>query len=652
MPDTGPRDPDAGFICTEVGEQACEGTTHVTCVMAGEFLSSEREDCAAMGQICVRDLWCVLCRPGEVGCQDNNAVVCNEDGSAWELVEECDISMGFACRDGACVNLCDQALAEQSYMGCEFYAADLDNAAIAVGRDAASQQYAVVVSNPGREETLVTIERNDAPFGMPPVVTEVTSAVILPGDLEIFELPRREVDGSTPGGLNDGTHSNISSQAYRVRSVLPIIAYQFNPLSNFGVFSNDASLLLPTSAIGREYTVVGWPQTIADEPSRNPDYDFDVSGPGEDLRAFLTIVGTQPGTHVTLTLGYMGPRIAQVIGGGGIPDMDDFETFEIDIGPFDVLNFETKGLNADFTGSRISASQPVTVFVGSEASDVPRFETYATRQCCADHLEEQLFPDQVAGQTFFIARQYPRTVALNDAFIDPTTDSVGEVNEPEWVRVVAVTDNVQLHTTLPPPDDYPPVLNRGEHMLFRADRNFFLEVVDPDTRIHVLQAQASQEAVGIPPDYPGGDPAIMAVPPVEQYRDNYVILTPNLYGFDMITIIAPRVDSNGREVVVVLDDQPLMERRTPLGEPACVIQAADGIERREGDPPPDWLVYQCQISFPDVIGLPRPRVEDGEQDDGVHTIVSSEPVGVLVFGFDSFVSYGYVAGLNLDPLPM
>ncbi|NIS31039.1 MAG: hypothetical protein GWN07_12010, partial [Actinobacteria bacterium] len=55
------------------------------------------------------------------------------------------------------------------------------------------------------------------------------------------------------------------------------------------------------------------------------------------------------------------------------------------------------GLNADFTGTLVEADRNVTLFVGSEASDVPRFDTYATRQCCADHLEEQLWPDQTHG---------------------------------------------------------------------------------------------------------------------------------------------------------------------------------------------------------------------------------------------------------------
>ena len=69
-----------------------------------------------------------------------------------------------------------------------------------------------------------------------------------------------------------------------------------------------------------------------------------------------------------------------------------------------------------------------------------------------------------------------------------------------------------------------------------------------------------------------------------------------------------------------------------------------------GDPPPEWTVYRCQFSFPDVIGLPNVRVLEGIQDDGYHTLVASDPVGITVYGFDAFVSYAYAGGLNLQEI--
>jgi hypothetical protein len=658
---------DAGdFFCATESSQACIQNVHWFCERpeGSEFVRSANQDCAAMEQVCVSELWCVTCRPDSLGCDGNTVIQCESDGSAWNPGEECDVDAGFACRDGRCVNLCEEALAERSYVGCEFYSVDLDNAAIGLGRDASSQQYAVVVSNPGGVETEVYVEVNDAPFGEPESIREILRVSVPPGDLEILELPRREVDGSssnamclptdrtcpgaetcvcsrgdaeppcfcrvsaTSSGMNDGTHTAVSSQAFRISSQLPIIAYQFNPLDNVSVFSNDASLLLPTSAIGRRYTVVGWPQTIAND-SLNPENDFDSSRDDEDLRATLTIVGTQRETNVVVTLG---DRIVKVVGAGPIPILGARGTFNLVINPYDVINLETEGLNADFTGTVVDADRDVTVFIGSEASDVPRFDTYATRQCCADHLEEQLWPDQSHGSRFMIARQPRRSVSLNRAFLNPLTDSVAEPNEPEWVRVLATSPGTtMLNTTLPFPDDRVSI-GEGESIIFRADQDFILEA---DRPVAVLQALPSQEAVGIPPEYPGGDPAIVFVPPVEQYRQDYVFLTPDLYAFDYVTITGPA------DARILLDGAPL----DPL---VCETSAADGIMRRMGDPPPTEVIHRCQFSFPDVIGLPNVRVEDGIQNDGVHTIVADQPVGIVVYGFDAFVSYAYAGGLNLD----
>ena len=41
-------------------------------------------------------------------------------------------------------------------------------------------------------------------------------------------------------------------------------------------------------------------------------------------------------------------------------------------------------------------------------------------------------------------------------------------------------------------------------------------------------------------------------------------------------------------------------------------------------------------------------MEDGDQNDGYHTLRSTEDVGMVVYGFDAFVSYAYAGGLNLE----
>ncbi|MEM9069069.1 MAG: IgGFc-binding protein [Myxococcota bacterium] len=678
---------DGGFVCFTPESRACLGEVWNTCEQDGEFLRATPLDCASMDMQCVMGIGCSVCRPDTQFCRDGNVVRCNSAGDGFDLIDECDLAEGNVCRDGSCQNLCDIAIADKSYQGCEFYAADLDNAAIGAGRDASAQQYAIVVSNPSPLTTDVWIEINNAAYGEDAQVEEVTRVSLPPGDLEVFALPRREVDGSSsnqlctpssdcPGtetcvcggggppcfcrvssdasGLNDGTHTALSSQAYRVRSQFPIIAYQFNPLDNVGVFSNDASLLIPTSAISTTYTVVGWPQTIADadcDPAMPScrDIDFNPAEDDEDLRAFLTILGGPQRAVVDLTLG---TRVVKVLGNEeqGIPAvLGAGAELSIELGPFDVLNLETDGLNGDFTGTRVEASMPVGVFVGSEASDAPRFDTYATRQCCADHLEEQLFGDEVLGTNFMIARMPRRTTSLNAAFVNPLVDSVAEVNEPEWVRVVAVANGqTTVTTTLPPPEDRI-VLEQFESIILRASQDFLMNSLDGKP-VAVLQTLPSQQAVGIPNIYPGGDPAIVAIPPTEQYRRDYVFLTPDQYAFDYVVITA------NADTEITLDGRELDPLR-------CETAPADGIERMVGDPPPEQVIHRCQLSFPDIGRLLCDRetdpdcedgtdnIEDGEQNDGVHTVVANDPVGIVVYGFDAFVSYAYAAGLNLKPIP-
>jgi len=654
LPELAERAPDAGkkrFACVDETSHGCDGDVHVHCEVNGEFIEAVEVDCAAKGEICDPERICIACRAGDRRCRDctgkdfscdgNVVEQCDDDGSGYSEVETCGgPDRPEICYVGECVNACKLAQTQSSYAGCEFYAADLDNAALDDISNASAQQFAVVVANPQRVEVKVRVEQNDAPYGQTVSRSVVDEKRVAPGDLEVFKLPRREVDGSSENGINDGTNTAVSSNAYRVVSDYPISAYQFNPLENVEVFSNDASLLLPVSALGATYTVVAWPQTIGD--SKNPDEDFDNTSSMEDLRSFLTIIGTQEKTRLKVELGR---KVNEIVRAEHIEARRAGDMIDIEIGPFDVVNLETAALNADFTGTRIDADAPVAVFVGSEASDVPMFDAYPKRQCCADHLEEQLLPDKSASNQYVIGRMPPRTRALNNAALPGAPLGVAEMDEPEWIRVVSISDDpTHLRTTLDAPDDDVELPPRGEAIL-RADRDF---VLDSDRPVHVLEAIASQGVTGIPKQFPGGDPSIIAVPPVSQYRKDYIFLTPDKYAFDFVTLIAPV------GATIELDGAPLPStcESTPMNQ---ALHSASG----EGT---EWLVHRCQLSFPEVTngttvgglmggGAPTPvEIFPGEQNDGAHTIVSDQEIAILVYGFDRYVSYAYVGGLNLTTL--
>ncbi|MEM1415791.1 MAG: IgGFc-binding protein [Myxococcota bacterium] len=762
--DGGPGGGDAGtdFICVEETDTACstDGTIAFTCERSGEFLSRVATNCRdeLPGGLCIDGVGCALCDPGDPEtsrppertcctealaaagfCERGERVLeCGTDGGSFVEIEECDVEAGFACEDAVCVSLCERAIMNRSYEGCEFFAVDLDNAApLGSTLDASFQQYAVVLSNPSPLTATVTVEVNDAAPGEPAQLRVIETRRVPPGAVEEVPLDRREIDGSSsrqrcvvgsggcprseecvalgsglPGsagecrlasdlngcsfvgqrgraldpvtslftecrfgqecvdvdddpseqdlrcvatGRNDGTGSALTSQAYRLTSNIPIIAYQFNPFTNASVFSNDASLLLPTSAIGSEYTVVGWPQTIADAdclPGDTfcEDTDFLSGRKDEDLRSTLTVVGTRDGTMVDVTLGNLASQVL------GLPDigrpvLTRGDTVSVTLDAFDVLNLETDLLNSDFTGTRVSATAPVSVFSGSEASDAPRFNRYPQRQCCADHLEEQLFSNETLGREFFVARMPPRTVALNEAFTNPEVVSVPEVNEVEYVRVVAVSSGeTRVSTTLFGTTEQEFTLFQGENRILAVERDFQMEASEP---IAVLQVLPSQEAVGISSELngtrlPGGDPAILALPPVQQFRQEYVFLTPRLYAFDFVVI------TGDADAEILLDGVDVKD--PSLG---CEIANADGVIRMMGEAPDEELIFRCQLSFPDVEASCTggdeecdASVMDGRQQDGVHTVTTNDidGVGVVVYGFDAFVSYAYAAGLDLEAL--
>lgn len=612
-PGTGPELPPLldGQVCHPGTTNGCvPGNAYQILRCSNDGTGHIPVNCSGPGgeqSICLADA-CTECIPNSSRCKDDDQVEkCNETGTAWELDESCDgATTGRRCEEGICQKLCELAAKLWTYMGCDYWAVDLDNAFVPGGStgfyDAAGSQYAVVVSNPD-DKRPATIEV----FNVHGPVTEGTECTgsncinvpldlspIPPGGLRILNLPRRDVNGTV-----------IAPLAYRVHASVPITAYQFNPLENEGVFSNDASLLLPENVLGKYYIVMTREQTF------------------DSLRGYLTVVGVRPGeTQVSVTVTAKTLASTQKVNGQPvIPSMSAGDSHSFTLQQYDVLNIETNETGADLTGSVILADREVVVFGGSEASNAPNtnhcnFEynvcdwqlqqgipvnqakacsshedckDYIT--CCADHMEQQMFPVHTWGTRYIASKSYDRNLE---------SDS--------W-RIMAA-ENGTLVTTFPPQGNIP-VLNRGEWYDFESDGHFEVIAEKP---ILVGQYLAAEHAPnpnlnGIPGpgDAGTGDPAFMLNVPVEQFRTEYVFLAPNKYAYDHVNIIAPV----GAEVV--MDGQVLDNAQF---EPIS----------------PDYHVARLQI------------------EDGVHVVRGDQPMGVIVYGYDQYVSYGYPAGLDLKDL--
>lgn len=619
---------DAGGFCPP-GFNRCDQNRYQVCNDNGTSWNT-MTDCTGSDQICVTNVGCQACFPDTKTCIGQDVVRCRPDGTAFDVIASCDGTLQQQCSGGECKDACQLAAASRDYEGCDYWAVDLDNAVVTNTGSAAAQQFSVVVSNASDLEADVRVEiwctaadaanpATPCTPGQPYVVRR--GIHLAPGDLKVIDLDPREVDGTSAPELNDGPGTFESTHAYHVISTAPLIAYQFNPLENVGVFSNDASLLLPSEALSDSYLVASWPQTLAKTLDA-------TTNAGIHLRAFLTLVGIEDGTTVDIGLS------TRVLGGGGIRAANAGETLTVQLDRFDVVNLETDGFNADFTGTSVHAysidgMRKVAVFTGSEASDSPRFDTLATRSCCADHLEEQVFPEDSFGTHFVGVHTPSRSKAVDAAGWDVAV----VLNEPEYWRILASRADTVVTTNLPPPQDRY-TLGRGENVFITTTRDFLATANNP---IVLLQVPASQQATGIPSTLPGGerppggDPSMIWVPPVEQWRNRYLFLVPNKYAFDTILIAAPATAH------LIYDGLPIDMvttcEHTPIG-----MQEPPG-----GGALVEYVAVRCQLSFPVPGGA-------GAQDDGVHLVTSEggERFGLIVWGWDSFVSYGYPAGSNVE----
>src|SRR5262249_33546016 len=151
-----------------------------------------------------------------------------------------------------------------------------------------------------------------------------------------------------------------------------------------------------------------------------------------------------------------------------------------------------------------------------------------------------------------------------------------------------------------------------------AHQDFMLSADKP---VLVADVQVGQDAAGVPQGLPGGDPSFSFVPPTEQWRNDYIFLTPDKYAFDFVVILAPY------GATVYLDGLPIDGK-------ICEAGPADGLDAvKRKAPNAPFTVYRCQLSFPviDPTAQRPNNVKPGRQSDGVHRVQSDFPVGVMVY---------------------
>lgn len=562
--------------CTEAGYVPC-----TTDGKPGDVVPCE-------SGVCAEGTGCVNCGITPTFCVGTEIHACDDTSPTGDkLVQDCANYAGQACLNGVCTTGCVVAENQPSNVGCEFWAVDLDQQD-GGGNDPASAPWGVVLSNAGDSPAVVKIELNNALYAQPLVPTVVTQVTVNPGDLQSLELPTRELDcGVKPNDYNSpGTC--ISSRAFRITSTAPIVAYQFNVFTN--TYSNDASLLLPTNALGKVYRVVGWP---AGHPA-----EINIGGLPKILdRSYVTIVGVKPNTQVKVRPSW------NIKGNGPIPATPKGGTITATLGPFDVLNLETDNATlqddpktvADLSGTLVQSSEPVVVFSGVESTgapgsvvEIPTPPGWTTENtCCLDHLEDQMFPVESVGTNYVIARS-------------PVRSTTG-FREPDILRFVGAAEQATVTTNLPAPFDTFNILP-GEVKTTWTQNDVVITATKPVMVGQILVSNQYVDGANI------GDPSLTVFPPVDQFRTEYVILTPGSWSQNWV-VISAEVGSS-----VTLDG---------TDSTSCLTESAGTIGQT------NYESRRCPLS------------------EGVHRMTGDKPFGITAYGYGNAGSYAFVGGADV-----
>jgi len=455
-------------------------------------------------------------------------------------------SQGGSASSGGGVDpvTCEQASVNKTYIGCDFWPTVTDNIVFL------TFDFAVAVANTGDAPADVTVERNGVTVGSVQVPPNGLGTVYLPWVPELrsaasplgacFPMSALTTTVAVPGG------------AYHLVSSRPVTVYQFNALEYKGEggppgkdwsqcpgsmcgglypgcfsFTNDASLLLPSTAMTGNYRITGQTGWVRPpDPSDPNSKEVAVAGP------YFVVTGTANGTSVTVNLS----PTAKIMGGGGVPSTKGGGSVTFSVNAGDVVEV-IGSADSDFSGSLVKATKPVQIINGISCTQSPIGVT------ACDHMEESVFPAETLGKRYFVS--VPTS---------PKGNVVGHV-----VRLYGNADGTTLMYPSGEPANAPKMLDAGEVADLGIVNKDFEVVGDHEFAVSSFQLGAEIVDAATPSSKRKGDPAQSLATAVEQYRKKYVFLAPADYDVSFVDVVQPM------SATLTLDGNTVGIKPTALG---------------------------------------------------------------------------------------
>jgi hypothetical protein len=395
-----------------------------------------------------------------------------------------------------------------------------------------------------------------------------------------------ELRGITPSGTGNLNYTNSQNETVALQSVHveaedDVTVYALNQAT----LTSEAFMVLPTDALSDDYMVVAYNSDVR--------MSGNVPGPNTTPSQFV-VVASEDSTIVDITpsVGTVKNRTRETVS----IRLDQGESYLVQADP-------RMGFLTDLTGSIVRASKPVAVFGGQQRAIVPiaQVDNLGSRDC----LIEQMTPIRTWGKS---------------AYITPFARSSNEVNiGTDLYRVVAAFDSTEVFVD----GNLAQMLMRGQYMERPLVQAHVITTSNPTSTVQYKKTAGIGGGTDITRR---GDPAMMLVPPAEQFMNQYRFISIQAYIFDFVGGRIQPVDSVYLEqwlnVVIptvslgslVLDGVPIDQTKfLPIGNSAY-----------------SWAKLPMR--------------------DGVHEIKADTNFGIYVYGYGDANSYGYIGGMSFRPL--
>lgn len=437
---------------------------------------------------------------------------------------------------------CAEAETSKSYVGCDYWPTVTPNTVWSIF------DFAVVVANTGAKQADVTVTGRGGFSASVSVPPNELRRIYLPW---ISELKGKDANACSNDNPTLEGSVIVPEGAYHLVSSSPVIVYQFNAIQYQGAgdgapqsngspkdwsqcpgntctngdggatplaclsYTNDASLLLPSTAMTGNYRVTGY---------KGYPFTFGYAG----ASTAITVTATQPNTNVVFTASKTASVLATAAGAdAGAPVTGANAGGKVTVvlqNAGDVVEI-VSGKGADLSGSLVQADKPVQVIAADPCMSIPQ----GTPAC--DHLEETVLPAETLGKQYVIAR--------------PTGPDGTPVSHA--VRIFGNQNGTVLTYTPNKPFECPAVISAGQvvdcgevNEDFRVTANFEFGVA---TFLLGTEKIGGTERLG--------DPSQTNVASIEQFRSKFVFLAPADYPKLFADITAPE------DAELVLDGQPV-----------------------------------------------------------------------------------------------